>query len=53
MNEKMFGVVGVVVLLCGSGITSLKMHTFTVPVVNINFLFISLHTFIFSFIQDF
>lgn len=37
MNEKMFGVVVVVVLLCGSGIRSLKMYTFTVSVVNINF----------------
>ena len=39
VNEKMFSVVGVAVLLCGSGIKSLKMHWFALSVVNINFSF--------------
>ena len=33
----MFVVVGVAVLLCGSGIESLKVHSFAISVVNFNF----------------
>lgn len=35
----MFSVVGVAVLLCGSGIKSLKMHSFAISVANIIFSF--------------
>ena len=52
MNEKMFAIVGVVILLCGSGIKSVKVYSFAILVVNINF-FLSFYMFIFYVTQDF
>ena len=36
----MFAIVGVVILLCGSGIKSVKVYSFAILVVNINFFFL-------------